>query len=52
MDKPEEMTKTTFRMPKELLKEVQHFGIDHDMSDTEIFVQALRDWITKEGKKK
>jgi predicted transcriptional regulator len=48
----EEWTKTTFRMPKELLREVKHFAVDNDMTDTEVFVQALKDWMAKEAKKK
>jgi len=48
----EEMTKTTFRMPKPLLKAVKHYATDHEMTDTEIFIQALRDWMAKEAKKK
>lgn len=46
-----EMTKTTFRMPKSLLKDVQRMGIDRDMTDTEIFNQAIRDWIERQQKK-
>jgi len=47
----EEMTKTTFRMPKELLKSVQRLGIDKDMTDTEIFNDAIKDWIERQQKK-
>jgi hypothetical protein len=47
----EEMTKTTFRMPKTLLKEVQIFGVQNDMTDQEIFNQALREWMTRETAK-
>lgn len=48
----EEMTKTTFRMPKALLKEIQHYGISNDMTDTQIFNEALRDWMSRQVKKK
>lgn len=46
------MTKTTFRMPKALLKEIQHYGISNDMTDTQIFNEALRDWMSRQVKKK
>ena len=53
MSKPEdEMTKTTFRMPKTLLKEVKHYAVEKEMTDTQVFVQALREWMAKEAKKK
>jgi metal-responsive CopG/Arc/MetJ family transcriptional regulator len=48
MSTEEEMTKTTFRMPKSLLKEIQHQGIEKEMTDTEIFNAALRDWLAKD----
>jgi hypothetical protein len=48
----EEMTKTTFRMPKELLKDVQHFGIENDMTDTQIFNEALKAWMKEQRKLK
>lgn len=44
------MTKTTFRMPKALLKEVQIYGVNNDMTDTQIFNEALKAWM-KEQKK-
>lgn len=47
MTDEEEMTKTTFRMSKSLLKEVQHYGIENEMTDTQIFNAALKDWMTK-----
>lgn len=47
----DEMTKTTFRMPKTLLKEVKHYAIEKDMTDTQVFVQALRNWMTTEARK-
>lgn len=45
------MTKTTFRMPKMLLKQVQHFGIENDMTDTQIFNKALKEWMANHGKR-
>jgi hypothetical protein len=54
--KEEEMTKTTFRMPKALLKQVQIYGVNNDLTDTQIFNEALSDWMSKqlakEAKKK
>ncbi len=46
------MTKTTFRMPKGLLKDVQHFGIENDMTDTQIFNEALKAWMKEQKKLK
>ena len=47
----EEWTKTTFRLPKALLKEVKHYATDAEKSDTEIFNEALKQFL-KEAKKK
>jgi predicted transcriptional regulator len=44
------MTKTTFRLPKSLLREVKHYATDHDKSDTEIFNEALREYLDKRKK--
>lgn len=51
--KEEEMTKTTFRMPKQLLKDVQIYGVNNDMTDTQIFNEALKAWMKshKKGEK-
>ena len=47
----DEWTKTTFRLPKSLLKATKHFATDHEVTDTEVFNDALRDYLEKEGKK-
>ena len=52
MSQEEEMKKTTFRLPKSLLKDVQRYGVDNDMTDTEIFNEAIRAWIKTHQKKK
>lgn len=49
---PEEMTKTTFRLPKNLLREVKHYATDHDMDDTTVFVEAVREYLVKRAGKK
>jgi uncharacterized protein YqeY len=41
----EEMTKTTFRLPKSRLKQVQIYGVQNDMTDQEIFNEALDAWM-------
>lgn len=51
-EQEDELTKTTFRMPKSMLKAVKHYATDHEMTDTEVFVQALRDWMAKEARRK
>lgn len=47
----DEMTKTTFRMPKSLLKEVQHYGVENEMTDTEIFNDAVKAWLKTHQRK-
>lgn len=47
----EEMTKTTFRMPRSLLKDVQRYGIDNDMTDTQIFIDAIKAYMNVRRKK-
>ena len=51
-EETEEMTKTTFRMPKAVLKDVQRFGIDNDMTDTQIFNEAVKVWLKEQKKLK
>jgi len=46
----DEIVKTTFRTRKSLLKEVQHYGIENDMTDTQIFNDALKSYM-KEKKR-
>lgn len=48
----QEMTKTTFRLPKSLLRETQHYAIEHDKTDTAIFNEALREYLGKRAGKK
>jgi len=43
----DEIAKTTFRMPKSMLRQVKHYATDHDMTDTDVFVQALKEWLAK-----
>ncbi len=52
MPTEQEMTKTTFRLPKNLLKEVKHYATDHDKSDTDIFNEALREYLDRRAGKK
>ena len=47
----EEMAKTTFRIAKSRLKEIQRYGIDHDMTDTQIFNEAIKVWLDPETEK-
>lgn len=41
----EEWTKTTFRLPKALLKEIKHYATDAEKSDTEVFNEALKQFL-------
>jgi hypothetical protein len=41
----EELTKVTFRTQKSLLKEVQHYAIENDMTDTQVFNDAVRAYM-------
>jgi hypothetical protein len=50
-DDEEEMTKTTFRMPRALLKEVKHYATDHDTNDTVVFVDALKQYLQRHKSK-
>ena len=40
-------TKTTFRMQVALLKGVKHYAIDHDMTDGEVFIAAVAEFIER-----
>lgn len=48
----DDMTKTTFRLPKSLLKEVKHYATDSETSDTDIFNEALREYLDRRKGKK
>lgn len=48
--KDDDIVKTTFRMPKSKLKEVKQYGLDNDMTDTEVFMQALDEYLSKRSK--
>jgi len=48
----EEVTKTTFRMPKALLKQVKQYALDHDTNDTAVFVDAVREYLNKHKPRK
>jgi len=52
MPTEQKMTKTTFRLPKSLLPETQHYAIEQDKTDTEIFNEALREYLGKRAGKK
>lgn len=45
MSNEEEWTKTTFRLPKSLLKKVKHLATDQEKSDTEVFNEALKEYL-------
>lgn len=51
MSQEAEWTKTTFRLPKALLKEVKHYATDAEKTDTDVFIEALRQFL-KGAKKK
>lgn len=42
---PASLTKTTFRLPKTLLKDVQHYAVDHDTTDQAVFIAALKAYL-------
>lgn len=45
--KADPIVKTSFRLRKSMLKQVQQYGLDNDMNDTDIFVAALRNFLPK-----
>jgi hypothetical protein len=48
----ENEVKTSWRIPKELLKEVKHLSTDMEISVTNLVVQALQDYVSKHKSKK
>jgi hypothetical protein len=48
--KDDEIVKTSFRMPKSKLKEIQQYGLDNDKTDTQIFLEAIQEYLNKRGK--
>ncbi len=43
----DEMTKTTFRLAKSLLKQVKQYALDHDVTDTDVFTEAIKEYLNK-----
>ncbi|MDG6989626.1 MAG: hypothetical protein JRN21_09970 [Nitrososphaerota archaeon] len=43
--RPADLKKATFRLPPALLKAVQHYAVDHDMSDQTVFIEALKAYL-------
>jgi predicted transcriptional regulator len=43
----EEITKTTLRVPKKLVKELKQFGLNNDKSLTEIAVEAFNEYLER-----
>lgn len=39
------MTKTTFRLSKVLLKEVKHYAVENETTDTQVFTDALKAYM-------
>ena len=48
MSRQEEWTKTTFRLPKSLLKKVKHLATDQEKTDTAIFNEALKEYLQRQ----
>jgi metal-responsive CopG/Arc/MetJ family transcriptional regulator len=47
-----EEAKTTFRLPKALLKEVKRYAIDNDTNATEVFKEAIRAYLIQRRNEK
>lgn len=45
-------SKTTLRLPDEILRELKHIAIDDNRTLTDIVVEALKDYLKKRDKKK
>jgi len=45
-----EITKTTLRLPKKLVKQLKQFGLDNDKSLTEIAVEAFNEYLARRKK--
>jgi hypothetical protein len=43
--KPVEMTKTSLRLPTELLRRAKHYGVDHDIDLQDLVAQALEAFL-------
>jgi predicted transcriptional regulator len=39
------MAKTTIRLHGSLPREVRHYAADHEKTDTNVFVEALREYL-------
>ncbi len=49
----EEITKTTLRLPKRLLKQLKQYGLDNDRSVTDIAIEAFKEYLDRhQGKKR
>jgi predicted transcriptional regulator len=45
-------SKTTLRLPENILRELKHLAIDDNRTLTEIVIEALNQYLDKRGKKR
>lgn len=44
----DEETKTTWRMPRELLKDLKHYALENDTNVTSVVLRACREFLAKD----
>ena len=47
MSEQERVIKTSFRIPKQLMKNVKRFCVESEMSQTDVITQALEEYLKK-----
>ncbi len=45
MQKEENIARTTFKLPKTLLKDAKRYALEHDMTETDVFNKALTEFL-------
>ena len=45
----EEFKSTTIRLKSSLLKKVKVFAVEHEKKENEVFVEAIQEWMDKNG---
>lgn len=49
-EKPDIETRTTLRLPKELLKRIKRYALEHDTTITNITVKAFEEYLSRHSK--
>jgi hypothetical protein len=51
-DDGSEIVKSSWRLPRTLIKRLKQYALDHDTNVTAVLIEALEEFLSKKGAKK